>query len=167
MAPVLACSPAVLGSGPATAPAAGATDGFAVSDSVHPTYHQQPDQNQRHESATCPREWRMEEDPDLRALRELRRRDIVTRSKTRRRVLRGLQRWRCQRALLLLHHRRRALRRGASPRRFAASPPSRASGDGDGDARTRERGEEEGERKRRIQNRMIRSISNALAGETE
>jgi hypothetical protein len=61
MAPVSACRPAVLGSGPATVPtSAGATDGFAVSASVHPTYHQRDrnkqqksDQNQRPEGATC------------------------------------------------------------------------------------------------------------------
>jgi hypothetical protein len=101
MAPVSACRPAVLGSGPATVPtSAGATDGFAVSASVHPTYHQRDRNNNKNQIKTRDLKglhaWGMEGDPDLGSLRGLRRRNIVTRPRTRPRVLRGRRCRRCR-----------------------------------------------------------------------
>ena len=101
MAPVSACR---------------ATDGFAVSASVHPTYLERDRTNIKNQIKTRdlnePHAWGMEGDQHLGALRRLLRCEIVTRSRswTRLRVLHGHQR-----ALLLLVPRRRALRRGAQP----------------------------------------------------
>jgi hypothetical protein len=101
MAPVSACRPAVLGSGPAIVPtSAGATDGFVVSASVHPTYHQRDRNNNKNQIKTRDLKglhaWGMEGDPDLGSLRGLRRRDIVTRPRTRPRILRGRRCRRCR-----------------------------------------------------------------------
>jgi len=77
MAPVSACRAAVLSSGPATAPAAAAaaTDGFAVSASVHPTYLERDRTNIKNQIKTRdlnePHAWGMEGDQHLGALRRL------------------------------------------------------------------------------------------------
>jgi hypothetical protein len=172
MAPVSACRPAVLGSGPATVPtSAGATNGFSVSASVHPTYHQRDRNNNKNQIKTRDLKglhaWGMEGDPDLGSLRGLRRRDIVTRPRTRPRVLRGSRCRRCRRPLILFP-RRRALRGGAPPRLDHLAPAATATRE-HARERERERGEGEDERKRsRIQNRRILWISsNALVGEAE